>query len=58
MKIRDLISVQELSEILGINEPNTRIWIKKNLREDVDYKKFAKVYMVDKNAVEKVKNKK
>lgn len=61
MKFEDLIRIQDLSVILGINEPNTRIWVKKNLVENKDYKKFERVYIIDKNKVlkklEKVKNK-
>lgn len=61
MKFEDLIRIQDLSVILGINEPNTRIWVKKNLIENKDYKKFERVYIIDKNKVlkkmEKVKNK-
>lgn len=61
MKFEDLITVQNLSKMLGINEPNTRLWIKRNLIENKDYKKFDKVYIIDKNKaikkIEKAKNK-
>lgn len=61
MKFEDLITIQELSKVLGINEPNTRLWVKRNLIEGKDFRKFDKVYIIDKNKaikkMEKAKNK-
>lgn len=57
--VEDIINTSQASEILGINVANTKIWIQKNLKENVDFKKFPQNYVINKasllKAMEKVK---
>jgi hypothetical protein len=60
-KVEDIINTSQASEILGINIANTKIWIQKNLKENIDFKKFPQNYVINKaallKALEKTKSK-